>query len=81
MRWPAELKVAVNLSAIQVRKTNLFDVIMCALAGEPTSDQKSQAKQPPQIERKKIRAMELRCFSGVPELEHGELHRVNLERE
>jgi diguanylate cyclase (GGDEF)-like protein len=29
--WPAELKVAVNLSAIQFRKTNLFDVIMCAL--------------------------------------------------
>jgi diguanylate cyclase (GGDEF)-like protein len=29
--WPAELKVAVNLSAVQFRKTNLFDVIMCAL--------------------------------------------------
>ncbi len=29
--WPAGLKVAVNLSAIQFRKTNLFDVIMCAL--------------------------------------------------
>jgi diguanylate cyclase (GGDEF)-like protein len=31
MSWPAELKVAVNLSAVQFRKTNLFDVIMCAL--------------------------------------------------
>ena len=31
MSWPAEIKVAVNLSAIQFRKTNLFDVIMCAL--------------------------------------------------
>ena len=31
MSWPAGLKVAVNLSAIQFRKTNLFDVIMCAL--------------------------------------------------
>src|SRR3981081_2957277 len=31
MVWPAELKVAVNLSAVQFRKTNLFDVIMCAL--------------------------------------------------
>ena len=31
MTWPAKLKVAVNLSAIQFRKTNLFDVIMCAL--------------------------------------------------
>jgi diguanylate cyclase (GGDEF)-like protein len=29
--WPGDLKVAVNLSAIQFRKTNLFDVIMCAL--------------------------------------------------
>jgi len=29
--WPPDLKVAVNLSAIQFRKTNLFDVIMCAL--------------------------------------------------
>jgi diguanylate cyclase (GGDEF)-like protein len=31
MGWPATLKVAVNLSAIQFRKTNLFDVIACAL--------------------------------------------------
>ena len=31
MTWPAEIKVAVNLSAIQFRKTNLFDVIMGAL--------------------------------------------------
>jgi diguanylate cyclase (GGDEF)-like protein len=31
MSWPAEIKVAVNLSAIQFHKTNLFDVIMCAL--------------------------------------------------
>ena len=32
MGWPAGLKVAVNLSAIQFRKTSLFDVIECALA-------------------------------------------------
>jgi diguanylate cyclase (GGDEF)-like protein len=30
-RWPQDIKVAVNLSAVQFRKTNLFDVIMCAL--------------------------------------------------
>jgi diguanylate cyclase (GGDEF)-like protein len=29
--WPAGMKVAVNLSAVQFRKTDLFDVIMCAL--------------------------------------------------
>jgi diguanylate cyclase (GGDEF)-like protein len=29
--WPAQLKVAVNLSALQFRKSNLFDVILCAL--------------------------------------------------
>jgi diguanylate cyclase (GGDEF)-like protein/PAS domain S-box-containing protein len=29
--WPARLKVAVNLSALQFRKSNLFDVILCAL--------------------------------------------------
>ena len=31
-RWPKEIKVAVNLSAIQFRKNNLVDVVMCALA-------------------------------------------------
>jgi EAL domain-containing protein (putative c-di-GMP-specific phosphodiesterase class I) len=29
--WPAPLKVAINLSALQFRKNNLFDVILCAL--------------------------------------------------
>jgi diguanylate cyclase (GGDEF)-like protein/PAS domain S-box-containing protein len=29
--WPAHIKVAVNLSAVQFRKGNLFDVILCAL--------------------------------------------------
>jgi diguanylate cyclase (GGDEF)-like protein/PAS domain S-box-containing protein len=29
--WPAQLKVAVNLSALQFRKSNLFDVILCVL--------------------------------------------------
>jgi diguanylate cyclase (GGDEF)-like protein/PAS domain S-box-containing protein len=29
--WPAPLKVAINLSAAQFRKSNLFDVILCAL--------------------------------------------------
>jgi diguanylate cyclase (GGDEF)-like protein/PAS domain S-box-containing protein len=30
--WPAGIKVAVNLSAVQFRKTNLSDVVMYALA-------------------------------------------------
>jgi EAL domain-containing protein (putative c-di-GMP-specific phosphodiesterase class I) len=31
-RWPKDIKVSVNLSAIQFRKNNLVDVVMCALA-------------------------------------------------
>jgi diguanylate cyclase (GGDEF)-like protein len=31
-RWPANVKVAVNLSPVQFRKTNLSDVVMSALA-------------------------------------------------
>ncbi len=30
--WPDDIKVAVNLSAVQFRKNNLFDVVICALA-------------------------------------------------
>jgi diguanylate cyclase (GGDEF)-like protein/PAS domain S-box-containing protein len=30
--WPKDIKVAVNLSAVQFRKNNLVDVVMCALA-------------------------------------------------
>jgi diguanylate cyclase (GGDEF)-like protein/PAS domain S-box-containing protein len=30
--WPDDVKVAVNLSPIQFRKTNLSDVVICALA-------------------------------------------------
>lgn len=30
--WPNSIKVAVNLSAVQFRKNNLVDVVMCALA-------------------------------------------------
>jgi len=29
--WPADIKVAVNISAVQFKKGNLFDVILCAL--------------------------------------------------
>ena len=29
--WPAHVKVAVNISAVQFRKSNLFDVILCSL--------------------------------------------------
>jgi diguanylate cyclase (GGDEF)-like protein len=29
--WPANIKVAVNISAVQFKKGNLFDVILCAL--------------------------------------------------
>jgi diguanylate cyclase (GGDEF)-like protein/PAS domain S-box-containing protein len=29
--WPQPLKVAINISALQFRKSNLFDVILCAL--------------------------------------------------
>jgi predicted signal transduction protein with EAL and GGDEF domain len=32
VRWPSDIKVAINLSAIQFRKNNLIDVVMCALA-------------------------------------------------
>ncbi len=31
-RWPKQIRVSVNLSAIQFRKNNLVDVVMCALA-------------------------------------------------
>jgi diguanylate cyclase (GGDEF)-like protein/PAS domain S-box-containing protein len=30
--WPSNIKVAVNLSAVQFRKNNLVDVVICALA-------------------------------------------------
>jgi diguanylate cyclase (GGDEF)-like protein/PAS domain S-box-containing protein len=30
-RWPAHIKVAVNLSALQFRKSDLLDVILCTL--------------------------------------------------
>ena len=30
--WPVDIKVAVNLSAVQFRKNNLVDIVMCALA-------------------------------------------------
>jgi diguanylate cyclase (GGDEF)-like protein/PAS domain S-box-containing protein len=30
--WPKDIKVAVNLSAVQFRKNNLVDVVICALA-------------------------------------------------
>ena len=30
--WPSAIKVAVNLSAVQFRKNNLVDVVLCALA-------------------------------------------------
>ena len=29
--WPAHVKVAINISAVQFRKGNLFDVILCTL--------------------------------------------------
>jgi diguanylate cyclase (GGDEF)-like protein len=29
--WPAHLRIAVNLSAVQFNKGNLFDVVLCAL--------------------------------------------------
>jgi diguanylate cyclase (GGDEF)-like protein/PAS domain S-box-containing protein len=30
--WPVDIKVAINLSAVQFRKNNLVDVVLCALA-------------------------------------------------
>jgi diguanylate cyclase (GGDEF)-like protein/PAS domain S-box-containing protein len=30
-KWPAPLKIAVNLSAVQFKKSNLLDVVMCVL--------------------------------------------------
>ena len=32
MKWPADIKVAVNISPLQVRKSNLFDIVLCVLA-------------------------------------------------
>ena len=32
MKWPADVKVAVNISPLQVRKCNLFDIVLCVLA-------------------------------------------------
>jgi len=29
--WPAHIKVAINISAVQFKKSNLFDVILCTL--------------------------------------------------
>jgi diguanylate cyclase (GGDEF)-like protein len=29
--WPANIKVAINISAVQFQKSNLFDVILCTL--------------------------------------------------
>jgi diguanylate cyclase (GGDEF)-like protein len=29
--WPEHIKVAVNISAVQIKKSNLFDVILCVL--------------------------------------------------
>jgi diguanylate cyclase (GGDEF)-like protein len=29
--WPAHIKVAINISAVQIKKSNLFDVILCVL--------------------------------------------------
>jgi diguanylate cyclase (GGDEF)-like protein len=29
--WPANVKVAINISAVQIKKGNLFDVILCTL--------------------------------------------------
>ena len=31
-KWPADIRVSVNLSAVQFRKNNLVDVVICALA-------------------------------------------------
>jgi diguanylate cyclase (GGDEF)-like protein/PAS domain S-box-containing protein len=30
-KWPAQIKLAINISAVQFKKGNLFDVILCAL--------------------------------------------------
>jgi len=30
--WPVGVKVSINLSAVQFRKNNLFDIVICALA-------------------------------------------------
>jgi diguanylate cyclase (GGDEF)-like protein/PAS domain S-box-containing protein len=39
-RWPGETRVAVNLSALQFRRSNLFDVILCALIESGLSPQR-----------------------------------------
>jgi len=38
-KWPADINIAINISAVQFKKGNLFDVILCALVEsglEPT---------------------------------------------
>ena len=38
--WPAHIKIAVNISAVQFNKGNLFDVILCALVNSGLSPER-----------------------------------------
>ena len=38
--WPAHIRIAVNISAVQFNKGNLFDVILCALVDSGLSPER-----------------------------------------
>jgi diguanylate cyclase (GGDEF)-like protein len=38
--WPAHIKIAINISAVQFNKGNLFDVILCALVDSGLSPER-----------------------------------------
>jgi len=38
--WPARIKIAINISAVQFNKGNLFDVILCALVDSGLSPER-----------------------------------------
>jgi diguanylate cyclase (GGDEF)-like protein len=43
-RWPPHVKIAVNLSAVQFRKCNLLDVILCALVDSGLSPERLEVE-------------------------------------
>jgi diguanylate cyclase (GGDEF)-like protein len=67
MNWPAELKVAINLSAIQFRKANLFDVIMRALieSGLPPERLEVEVTETVLLENKSDYAMLLHQLKNI----------------
>jgi diguanylate cyclase (GGDEF)-like protein/PAS domain S-box-containing protein len=52
MAWPEHIKVAINLSPVQFRKSDLFDVVLCALvyAGLPPERLELEITEPVLLE-------------------------------